>query len=222
MSQSFQLAVVHAGTSEAASTKLLADRLAESVSQQAAQESDEIEVSVVSLKELATEISTAIVSGLLGAQLESAQQTLLHADGIIAASPIYKAEASGLFSSFFHVIDRDLLIGKPVLLAATAGTARHSLVLDHQMRALFAYMRTLTTPTSVFAAPEDWNEKGLQKRIDRSARELQVLMSLKFSQILQGDTWDTYQHDFGGAGGSNQNVDLETDLMKLATGGSLR
>ena len=54
------------------------------------------------------------------------------------------------------MLDDDLLIAKPVLLAATAGSSRHALVIDEQMRPLFAYMRALTLPTSVFAGPEDW------------------------------------------------------------------
>ncbi len=56
------------------------------------------------------------------------------------------------------MLDNDLLIGKPVLLGATAGTARHALVVDDQLRPLFAYLRALPVPTSLFAAPEDWGD----------------------------------------------------------------
>ncbi|MGO1435097.1 MAG: CE1759 family FMN reductase [Canibacter sp.] len=193
-----QLVVVHAGTSESASTKLLADRLADSSAKQFAEDGIDLKITVVSVKELSEEIATAMVSGIHGEQLQSATQALLQADGVIAATPIYKAEASGLFSSFFHVLDRDLMIAKPVLLAATAGSSRHSLVVDHQIRALFAYMRSLTAPTSVFAAPEDWNEKALDQRVDRAAKELKVLIELNFFEKIQGDTFSAYQRDFGG------------------------
>lgn len=195
-----QLVVVHAGTSESASTKLLADRLADSSAKQFAEDGIDLKITVVSVKELSEEIATAMVSGIHGEQLQSATQALLQADGVIAATPIYKAEASGLFSSFFHVLDRDLMIAKPVLLAATAGSSRHSLVVDHQIRALFAYMRSLTAPTSVFAAPEDWNEKALDQRVDRAAKELKVLIELNFFEKIQGDTFSAYQRDFGGGG----------------------
>ncbi|MFF9564883.1 NAD(P)H-dependent oxidoreductase [Leifsonia sp. NPDC014704] len=84
---------------------------------------------------------------------------------------MYKAGPSGLFTSFFQVLDNDLLIAKPVVLGATAGTARHALVVDGEMRSLFAFLRTMTTPTSVFASTEDWQDKALGKRIDRAARE---------------------------------------------------
>src|SRR4029453_16493729 len=91
---------------------------------------------------------------------------LAEADGIVASTPVYAAGASGLFTSFFQVLDSDLLIAKPVVVAATAGTARHALVVDQQLRSLFAYLRTMTVPTSLFAAPEDWSDPALAQRID--------------------------------------------------------
>ena len=80
------------------------------------------------------------------------------------------------------LLDNDLLIAKPVLLAATAGSSRHALVADEQMRPLFAYMRALTLPTSVFAAPEDWGTPELGDRIRRSATELEALVQAGIEQ----------------------------------------
>ncbi|MGA8462004.1 MAG: NAD(P)H-dependent oxidoreductase, partial [Streptosporangiaceae bacterium] len=127
---------------------------------------------------------------------------------------------SGLFISFFHALDNDLIIAKPVVLAATAGTARHSLVADDQMRPMFAYLRALTAPTSVFAAPEDWGDPELNKRIDRAALELVLLMESGFARKIKDEAWRSYQHSYGSAGGSETSIDLDSDLMRLATGGS--
>ena len=140
----------------------------------------------------------------------------------VAVTPLAedKAGASGLFTSFFQVLDNDLLIAKPVVLAATAGTARHALVVDEEMRALFAYLRTLTVPTSLFAAPEDWQDLALNKRIGRAARELVLLMESGFARQVRDESWNSYQHEFGSAGGTELDIDTETDLMRLATGGS--
>ena len=118
----------------------------------------------------------------------------------MASTPVYKAGASGLFISFFDVLDNDLLIAKPVVLAATAGTARHALVADDQMRPLFAYLRALTVPTSVFAAPEDWGDPALNQRIDRAALELVLLMESGFARKVRDESWRSYQHAFGTAG----------------------
>lgn len=216
----FTLAVVSAGTSDPSSTRLLADRIADRVTAIAAARGTRVTVGVIDVRELAGEITTAMVSQLLGPKLQSAVAALAEADGIVASAPIYKAGPSGLFTSFFHVLDNDLLIGKPVALAATAGTARHALVADDQMRPLFAFLRTLAVPTSVFAAPEDWSDPALASRADRAAFELVLLMESGFARAIRDESWQNYQHEYGSAGGTETAIDLDTDLMRLAAGGS--
>jgi len=216
----YRLVVVSAGTSDPSSTRLLADRIAGRVVALAGLRGRQVTVGVVDLRELATEIATALVSQLVGPKLTNAIAALRDADGIVASAPIYKAGASGLFTSFFHVLDNDLLIAKPVVLAATAGTARHALVVDEQMRSMFAYMRTMTVPTSLFAATEDWGDPALNKRIDRAALELVLLMDSGFAQQVRDESWQSYQHEFGSAGGTETSIDLDSDLMRLAAGGS--
>ena len=218
----FRLVVVSAGTSDPSSTRLLADRAANRVAALAARHGHEVTVSVIELREIAADISTALVSQLVTPKLGQAVTALAEADGIIAAAPVYKAAPSGLFTSFFHVLDNDLLIAKPVLLAATAGTARHALVADDQMRPMFAYLRAMTAPTSLFAAPEDWSDPALNTRIDRAARELVLLMESGFADRIKDEAWQSYQHEYGSAGGTETAIDLDTDLMRLATGGRAR
>jgi FMN reductase len=216
----FRLAVVSAGIGDPSSTRLLADRTAERATALAASRGAAVTVSVIDLREIAADISTALVSRLITPRLQQAITVLGEADGIIAAAPVYKAGPSGLFTSFFHILDNDLVIAKPVVLAATAGTARHALVVDDQMRPLFAYLRAMTVPTSLFAAPEDWSDPALNQRIDRAARELVLLMESGFARKIKDESWDSYQHEYGSAGGAEVSVDLDTDLMRLAAGGS--
>jgi FMN reductase len=220
MSTGYRLVVVSAGTSDPSSTRLLADRAANRVSALAAERGAQVTVSAIDLRELASEISTALVSQLTGAKLQKAIAALGEADGIVASTPIYKAGASGLFTSFFDVLDNDLLIAKPVILAATAGTARHALVVDEQMRSMFAYLRTMTVPTSLFASTEDWGDAALNKRVDRAAFELVLLMESGFERRVKDESWQNYQHEYGSAGGTETAIDLNTDLMRLAAGGS--
>jgi FMN reductase len=232
MNETFNLVVVSAGTSDPSSTRMLADRIAQRVTAIAGQRgatgpsgAHAVRTRVIDLRELATDIATALTSQLVTPKLQQAVDALGAADGLIAAAPVYKAGPSGLFTSFFHVLDNDLLIGKPTVLAATAGTARHALVVDDQMRSLFAYLRTLPVPTSLFAAPEDWGagdgEQGtLTRRIDRAAFELVLLMESGFARQVRDESWQSYQHEFGSAGGTELDIDIESDLMRLATGGS--
>ncbi|WP_026932460.1 CE1759 family FMN reductase [Glycomyces tenuis] len=216
----FRLVVVSGGTSDPSSTRMLADRIAGRVAELARGRDERVSVDVIDLRELATEITTAIVSQLMGPKLTRAVELLGGADGVVASAPVYKAAPSGLFSSFFHVLDNDLLIAKPVVLAATAGTARHALVVDEQMRSLFAYLRTMTVPTSVFASSEDWRDKDLGRRVDRAAIELLLLMESGFADQIRTESWKSYQHEYGSAGGTELDIDLSTDLMRLAAGGS--
>ena len=132
--QAFRLVVVSAGTSDASSTRLLADRIAESAASIAASRGATVSTTVIELREIAADISSALVSQLITPRLQQAITALGEADGIVAATPVYKAGPSGLFTSFFDVLENDLLIAKPVVLAATAGTARHALVADDQIR----------------------------------------------------------------------------------------
>lgn len=219
MTSPLSLVVVNAGVSDPSSTKLLADRAAARVRSLGQARGREVTTTVIDLRELLPELPGALGSQHFGEGFKRAIAALVDADGIIAAAPVYKAGASGLFTSFFQVLDNDLLIGKPVILAATAGTARHSLVVDEEMRSLFAYLRTLTVPTSLFAATEDWQDKALTGRIDRAALELVLLMESGFAKAVRDEAWQNYPHEFGSAGGTETGIDLESDLMRLATGG---
>lgn len=218
----FRLVVVNAGVSDPSSTRLLADRAAQRVASLAAERGHAVAVSTVDLRELLPELPAALSSQLLGKRFTAAVAALGEADAIVAAAPVYKAGASGLFTSFFQVLDNDLLIGKPVILAATAGTARHALVVDEEMRSLFAYLRTLPVPTSLFASTEDWNDKSLGERVDRAAFEAVLLMEAGFARAVKDESWRRYQHEFGSAGGTHHDIDLSSDLMRLAQGGSVK
>ncbi|MHA3684020.1 CE1759 family FMN reductase [Leucobacter sp. HY1910] len=213
------LAVVTAGTSDPSTTTMLAQRVADAVTKLGAQQGITVQVRVVDLRLIAGDITAALVSRHESEALTAASEILRDADAIVAATPVYKAGASGLFTSFFQVLDNDLLIGTPVALAATAGSARHALVIDDQLRGLFAYLRTVTVPTSVFAEPADWTSNDLGKRADRAATELLALVTGGFRGAVRGQAWGAYQHSYGSAGGTELGINLDSDLMRLATGG---
>lgn len=166
-----KLVVVSAGLSVPSSTRLLADRLAAAVDRQAP-----VDIQVVELRDLAVEIAHNFTNGFPGKALADALDAVTRADGLIVVTPVFTASYSGLFKSFFDVLDKDALAGKPVLIAATGGTARHSLVLEHALRPLFAHLRAVVVPTAVYAASEDWGAEGLPERIERAAGELAALM----------------------------------------------
>ena len=171
---STRLVVVSAGLSVPSSTRLLADRLA-SAAVSAVHEP--VEVDVVELRPLAHALADNLLTGFAAGELAEAIETVRRADALIAVTPVFSASYSGLFKTFFDVLDSDVLDGMPVLVAATAGTARHSLVLEHALRPLFTYLHAVVVPTGVFAASEDFGGPGLEARIERAAGELATLLA---------------------------------------------
>ncbi|WP_298887401.1 FMN reductase [uncultured Serinicoccus sp.] len=171
-----RIVVLTAGLSQPSSTRLLADRLADAVVTQVSARGESATVEVVELRELAHDLATTMTTGGVPTPaVEAARELVSGADAIIAVSPVFAASYSGLFKMFVDVLDPDAVAGTPVLVAATAGTARHQLVLDHALRPLFAYLRAAVVPTGVFAATDDFGGAGsgeLGDRITRAAGEL--------------------------------------------------
>lgn len=173
-----RIVVLSGGVSVPSSTRLLADRIADAVRSAVGARGESADVQVIELRELAVDLATAMTTGgLASPTLDAARDAVYAADGLVAVTPVFSASYSGLFKMFVDVLDPDALDGVPVLIAATAGTARHSLVLDHALRPLFSYLRAVVVPTGVFAATEDFGADGpLTDRITRAASQLAGLV----------------------------------------------
>jgi FMN reductase len=183
------IVVVSAGLGQPSSTRLLGDRLAAATERHLRERGLEPRVAVVELREHATDLANHLLTGFPSPRLQATLDTGLGGDGLIAVSPIFSASFSGLFKLFFDVVERDGLAGMPTLIAATGGTARHSLALEHALRPLFAYLNAATVATAVYAASEDWGatgvaaDGGLVARIDRAARELATAIAVREPRV---------------------------------------
>ena len=176
----FTIAVISAGLSQPSSTRLLADQLAEAARREAAHRGRQVQTVNVELRELAHDITNNLLTGFPAPALQQAIDQVTSADAVIAVTPVFSASYSGLFKSFFDVLDPQSLVGKPVLMAATGGSARHSLVLDYALRPLFSYLKATLVSTGVFAATADFGSdeagRSLADRIHRAAAELVGLL----------------------------------------------
>ena len=182
MTDTVHIAVVHAGMSGQSSTGRLAAAFDEALVDQARARGLDAEVTLIPLRGLAHAIIDNVLTGFPAAELARAQRAVAGADGLIALTPTYQASYSGLFKAFFDVLEADALRAKPVILGATGGTPRHSLVTDMAMRPLMTYMHADPVPTSVYAATEDWGAHAtdsdgsgglaLKPRIRRATAEL--------------------------------------------------
>ncbi|WP_409495642.1 FMN reductase [Amycolatopsis sp. cmx-11-12] len=178
------VAVVTAGLSQPSSTRLLADKLATAVSSVL----PDVEIEVIELRDLAIDVTKNMLTGFPSPALRAAIDTVTTADGLIAVTPVFTASYSGLFKSFFDVLDQKALDGKPVLIGATGGTERHSLVLDFALRPLFAYLRAEPVATAVYAASSDWASPGdLDTRASRAGREFAARLSSESAPVAASD-----------------------------------
>lgn len=188
------IVAISAGLGAPSSTRLLTDRLTEATIRGLAELGIEADVETVELREVAHAIADNLVTGFANSTLRPLLSTVANADAVIAVTPTFNASYSGLFKSFFDVLDEGTLADRPVLIGATGGTARHSLVLDHAMRPMFNYLHAVVAPTGVYAATEEWGgpdaETGLAKRIERAGRELAALVAAR-EPAAQADAFAT-------------------------------
>lgn len=178
-----RIAVVSGGLSQPSSTRLLADRLAAATERFLTQRDRRVRFEVVELRDHAHDLANNLVTGFPSPALRKTLDRVVGADGLIAVTPIFNASYSGLFKSFFDVLEPDSLVGMPVLLGATGGTERHSLALEHALRPMFVYLRSVVAPTAVYAASEDWGAGGsadaLDQRIARAGEEFTEMLAAR-------------------------------------------
>jgi FMN reductase len=175
-----KLAVISGGLREPSSTRLLADRITAAVETALADRNLTMTASMIELRPLGRPIIDAMLAGFAAPELESAFGTVADADAVIAVSPAFNASYSGLFKSFFDVLPEETLTDMPVLIAATGGTERHSLVLEHALRPMFSYLHAIVSPTGVYAATDDFGAQrgssGLAERIGKAADDFARLL----------------------------------------------
>jgi FMN reductase len=72
------------------------------------------------------------------------------ADGVVIATPIYKAAYAGVLKAFLDLLPQFGLTGKSVLPLATGGTLAHVLALDYGLRPVLSSLGPLHIVTSLF------------------------------------------------------------------------
>lgn len=172
------IVAISAGTGDPSTTRLLTDRLLQAVSSGLASVGVSADVELVELKQLAVDLARATTAGPVSPELDEIIRQVSGADALILATPVFTGSYSGLFKLLFDAMEPTAIAGTPTVLAATGGSARHALVLEHAMRPLASYLRAVSMPTAVYAAPEDWagaadsDGRGLSARVNRAAGEL--------------------------------------------------
>lgn len=178
MTTSLKTVIVNGSPGRPSTTRALLnalrDRLAENIA---------LDVVHIDLVDLLPELGGAFSRETFSPSLRATIKSIEQADFLIVGAPVFRASFPGLFKHLFDLVDLDAFQGKPVLLAATGGSARHALVIDLQLRPLFAFFQALTLPVGVYATPEDIQQgqivsASLAKRIELAVE--------RASPVLQG------------------------------------
>ncbi len=117
---------------------------------------------LVEMGRIAPQLAGATWRSNLPDTVERELAAVEQADVLVVATPVYRGSYTGLFKHFFDFIHQDALIDKPVLLAATGGSQRHALVIDHQLRPLFSFFQARTLPLGIYATDEDFDDYRLK------------------------------------------------------------
>lgn len=179
----FRTVVVSGSTSAPSKTLVLARRLLAAVAAEAS-----IEPHVVDLAELGSEIGSALTRRGLSPRAEQALRRVESADILIAASPVYRGSYTGHFKHLFDLIDLNALIDTPVILAATGGSDKHCLVIEHQLRPLFAFLQSYAVPVGVYASHTDFENGDVSSpvvlaRIVTAARQAVSLVRSRAAHV---------------------------------------
>nr|WP_315236910.1 FMN reductase [uncultured Albidiferax sp.] len=116
-----------------------------------------IDVHLIELGNIGPQFAGALYRSQLPTHVEAEVAAIESADLLIVASPVYRGSYTGLFKHLFDFVHHEALTDVPVLLAATGGSDRHALVIDHQLRPLFSFFQSRTLPIGVYATEKDFD-----------------------------------------------------------------
>jgi len=157
MTRPIRLVAVSGGLQRPSKSAALAEHLMDLIA-----EDIPCERRLVEMGQLASQLAGAVWLAQLPAFMERELAAVEQADVLVVATPVFRGSYTGLFKHFFDFVDQDALIDKPVLLAATGGSERHALMIDHQLRPLFSFFQARTLPLGVYATDKDFVDYRLQ------------------------------------------------------------
>lgn len=146
MSRALRVAVVNGSPSATSKTAALAALVTDTLAGILP-----VEVEKIDVYSLGSAFTQATTREDLPPEVEERYRAVEDADLLIAATPVFRASYTGMFKHFFDLTGQYALANTPVLLLATGGSDRHAMVIDHQMRPLFAFFQALTLPVGIYA-----------------------------------------------------------------------
>ena len=140
---------------------------------------------LVELGQIAPQLAGALWRSQLPDTVEQELAAVEQADVLVVATPVFRGAYTGLFKHFFDFVHQDALVDTPVLLAATGGSERHALVIDHQLRPLFSFFQARSLPLGVYAIDKDFVDDRVQGEALRQRAQLAVQRGLPLIELTR-------------------------------------
>ncbi|AZR33386.1 FMN reductase [Xanthomonas vasicola] len=175
-----RVVAVSGGMQRPSKAVALAEHLLELIAEQLPCERHLVEIGA-----LAPQFAGAPWRSHLPDTVEQALALVEQADVLVVATPVYRGSFTGLFKHFFDFIDQDALVDTPVLLAATGGSDRHALMIDHQLRPLFSFFQARTLPLGVYATDRDFLDYRVHNEALAERARLAVQRALPLIELTR-------------------------------------
>ena len=182
MSRKFKVVAVSGSVQRPSRTLVLVEQLLAALA-----EVLPIDVHLITLEELAPAIGGTSYRDQLPGRVQAELAAIESADVLVVGSPVYRGSYTGLFKHLFDLVHHEALIDVPVLLAATGGSDRHALVLDHQLRPLFSFFQARTLPLGVYASEQDFSGHEITSQALRERIALAVARALPLLSASSAD-----------------------------------
>ncbi|CAJ0730345.1 FMN reductase (NADPH) [Ralstonia pickettii] len=182
MSRKFKVVAVSGSVQRPSRTLVLVEQLLAALA-----EVLPIDVHLITLEELAPAIGGTSYRDQLPGRVQAELAAIESADVLVVGSPVYRGSYTGLFKHLFDLVHHEALIDVPVLLAATGGSDRHALVIDHQLRPLFSFFQARTLPLGVYASEQDFSGHEITSQALRERIALAVARALPLLSASSAD-----------------------------------
>ena len=122
--------------------------------------------------------------------------TIMAADALIIGTPTFQASIPGTLKNIFDLLPVNAFRGKVVSIVVTAGTSKHFLMVEQQLKPILAYMKATIVPTYVFIEEQDFHRKEIVNddvhfRINRLVDDtVQMIEVVKQIQKAKDDAYD--------------------------------
>ena len=114
---------------------------------------------------------------------------IMEADAIIIGTPIFQASIPATLKNIFDLLPVNAFQDKVVSLLITAGTSKHYLIAEQQLKPILSYMKAQIVQTYVFIEEKDFLRKEIANddvlfRITRLVEDT-VLLTETYTKIRQ-------------------------------------